>query len=163
MASLTLVIVGTPVQLGQYVDSHSDSVTQLMFHPSAPSQLVSASEDGLLCVFDVRAKSEDDALVTVIPTDEGCPSAVGLFGPSAAFVYCATDMGGLSLWNLATAEPVAVYSPQHVRAAAQKSRVRAARSAVTRVGMLCAHSRCDCARCRSRLLWTASIQQPRNG
>jgi len=113
-------------QLGEYTDSHADSVTHIMFHPTAPTQILSASEDGLLCVFDMRAKVEDDALVTVIPTEGGCPLAVGTFGPKAAFAYCATDMGNVSLWNLATAEPVVEVKPPQLQELAKCHNVREA-------------------------------------
>ena len=41
-------------QVGEYQESHMEPVVQLAFHPTEPSHLVSAGEDGLLCVFDTR-------------------------------------------------------------------------------------------------------------
>lgn len=47
-------------------------------------QLVSASEDGLLCVFNVAAPNEDEAADTVVATEDAIRS-IGLFGPKSAF------------------------------------------------------------------------------
>lgn len=71
-------------QLGCYEESHSQLVTDLIFHPEAPMQLVSASEDGLLCVFNVAAPNEDEAADTVVATEDAIRS-IGLFGPKSAF------------------------------------------------------------------------------
>ena len=162
-AAHAIHVSGLPTQLGQYTDSHSDAVTHLAFHPTAPAQLVSASEDGLLCVFDVRAKAEDDALVTVVPTEYGCPQAVGLFGPSSAFAYCATDMGGLTLWNLATADQVGAFTPDALRKVAGQHGVSHLPQR-TSSGAVCSHAIARAHGHRSSLMrsWTACTRQRRN-
>jgi len=48
-------------------DSHSDEVTQVRFHPRQPKQLLTASEDGLVCLFDLALGGEEDALVNGPP------------------------------------------------------------------------------------------------
>ncbi|KAL8691908.1 MAG: hypothetical protein Q9218_002954 [Villophora microphyllina] len=49
----------------QYIESHSDDVTDLSFHPSQPSCLLSGSTDGLVNLYDTSIGDEDDALVQV--------------------------------------------------------------------------------------------------
>ncbi|KAK6520206.1 hypothetical protein TWF506_000488 [Arthrobotrys conoides] len=49
-----------------YVESHNDDVTQLSFHPSITSLLLSGSTDGLINIYDMTIPEEDDALHQVI-------------------------------------------------------------------------------------------------
>lgn len=49
----------------QYVESHSDDVTDLCFHASHPSILLSGSTDGLVNLYDTTVTDEDDALTQV--------------------------------------------------------------------------------------------------
>ncbi|KAI9752230.1 MAG: Transcriptional regulator [Chaenotheca gracillima] len=50
----------------QYVESHNDDVTELAFHPSHPSLLLSGSTDGLVNIYDTTQTDEDEALYRVI-------------------------------------------------------------------------------------------------
>ena len=45
--------------------NHAEAITQIKFHPAQPRCMITASEDGLLCVFNTSATSEDDALPTI--------------------------------------------------------------------------------------------------
>ncbi|KAL8779439.1 MAG: hypothetical protein Q9194_001447 [Teloschistes cf. exilis] len=67
--SQALVIVwdsrATSQPLLQYVESHSDDVTELAFHPSQTSCLLSGSTDGLINLYDTTITDEDDALIQV--------------------------------------------------------------------------------------------------
>ncbi|KAL8842609.1 MAG: hypothetical protein Q9176_002566 [Flavoplaca citrina] len=62
-ATITVWVSKKP--LLQYVESHSDDITDLCFHPSRPSSLVSGSTDGLVNLFDTSVTDEDDALIQV--------------------------------------------------------------------------------------------------
>ncbi|KAL8636658.1 MAG: hypothetical protein Q9228_005971, partial [Teloschistes exilis] len=55
----------TSQPLLQYVESHSDDVTELAFHPSQTSCLLSGSTDGLINLYDTTITDEDDALIQV--------------------------------------------------------------------------------------------------
>lgn len=46
----------------QYIESHSDDVTELQFHPTRPRILLSGSTDGLVNIFDTTVTEEEDAL-----------------------------------------------------------------------------------------------------
>ena len=49
----------------EYVESHNDDITDLSFHPSNPSILLSGSTDGLVNLYDTTITDEDDALTQV--------------------------------------------------------------------------------------------------
>lgn len=85
--------------LGSYVDSHRDAVTQVVFHPEQPSLLVSAGEDGLVCLFDTTQCTEELALSAVI--NLGAPGRrVGFCGDGT--LYCLTGSETASLWDTQT-------------------------------------------------------------
>lgn len=46
-----------------YIESHSDDLTNLSFHPSQSHLLLSGSVDGLINTFDVRIEDEDEGLL----------------------------------------------------------------------------------------------------
>jgi WD40 repeat protein len=50
----------------QYEESHTDTITQLVFHPTQPNLLLSGSTDGLASIFDVEQTDEEDALQQVL-------------------------------------------------------------------------------------------------
>jgi WD40 repeat protein len=89
-------------KVGEYIESHNDSVTQVRFHPSVSGQLVSGSEDGLICVFDTSVPSEDDAVVAILPA-ESAVSKLGFFGPGAEGLWCLTGTETMSLWDISSA------------------------------------------------------------
>lgn len=51
-----------------YIETHSDDVTWLTFHPKVSHVLLSASSDSLAAVSDVRKLDEDDSVLGVINT-----------------------------------------------------------------------------------------------
>lgn len=55
----------TSQPLLEYVESHNDDITELSFHPSNPSILLSGSIDGLVNLYDITITDEDDALIEV--------------------------------------------------------------------------------------------------
>jgi WD40 repeat protein len=86
-----------------YHDSHSAVITGLRFHPSLTHVLLSGGDDGLVCAFDTRIAGEQDAILSVL--SPGCAIVgFGAFGPHGAFAYVLTSTGGLSLWNIGSAE-----------------------------------------------------------
>ena len=67
--------------LGQFKDSHTDAVTQLVFNRERQGELLTASLDGLVCCFDVSKSGEEEALQGVINA-EASVQRIGYFGPS---------------------------------------------------------------------------------
>lgn len=91
--------------LGSYVDAHTEEVTRVRFQPGGSGMLVSASEDGLACVFDTSQASEEAALQGVLNTDTPLRD-VGFFGPSYEGVYCLTGSETLSVWHHESAQRI---------------------------------------------------------
>ncbi|CAG8627141.1 7912_t:CDS:2, partial [Ambispora leptoticha] len=82
--------------VGQFVESHNDDITQLHFHPSIPSKMLSGSTDGLICNYDITNFDEDEAIVGVVNSGSSIHKT-GYFGPQAEFIYCLTHIETFSL------------------------------------------------------------------
>jgi len=50
----------------QYIESHSDDVTELQYHPRQAAILLSGSTDGLVNIYDTTISDEEDALYQTI-------------------------------------------------------------------------------------------------
>jgi WD repeat-containing protein 89 len=92
--------------LGTYSQSHTQEVTQVRFQTktsfgatATTPVLVSAGEDGLVCVFDTSQPSEETALQNVLPVQSPIRK-VGFFGPQAESIYCLTGDESLKLYTL---------------------------------------------------------------
>ncbi|XP_065368444.1 WD repeat-containing protein 89-like isoform X2 [Calliphora vicina] len=59
----------TSNQLFKYTESHEDDITSLRFHPNKPDFLCSGSIDGLINIFDIKANSEEDAILSIMNTE----------------------------------------------------------------------------------------------
>lgn len=85
-------------KLGTYEDLHSDMITQIEFVPDHPSLLVTAAEDGLICIHDTSIADEDAMTISTLSVD--CPiRRFGLFGPHTEGLYCLSTVETLSLWH----------------------------------------------------------------
>jgi WD40 repeat protein len=73
-----------------YVESHTDTLTQLAFHPAQPNFLLSGSTDGLISLFDCSIQEEEDALQQVV-------------NPRSA-VHCAGFLGEKEVYVVTTDE-----------------------------------------------------------
>ncbi|KKA26206.1 hypothetical protein TD95_000052 [Thielaviopsis punctulata] len=56
-------IRSTPSKTRQYVEVHSDDITELKFHPNDGNLLLSGSTDGLVNVCDTRITDEDEVII----------------------------------------------------------------------------------------------------
>ena len=97
--------------LGSYVDAHTEEVTKVRFqklsqdsHETTPL-LVSASEDGLACIFDTSQPSEEMALKSVMNIQAPLRD-VGFFGPSLEGLYCLTGSETMSVWHHDSAQRI---------------------------------------------------------
>ncbi|KAI9144980.1 WD40-repeat-containing domain protein [Paraphysoderma sedebokerense] len=84
--------------LHSFVESHSDDITCVHFHPSNPHLLLSGSTDGLACVLNVQGFDEDEAIVSVLNT-ESSVNRVNWFGQNGEYIYTATHIEELRIWN----------------------------------------------------------------
>ena len=93
-------------RVGRYADGHTggeDDLTQVVFNPMNPAEVATAGEDGLVCVYDTRRASGDEALLGVL--NANCAvRRVGFFAPGGEGLYCLTGSETLSLWHKSTAQ-----------------------------------------------------------
>jgi len=82
----------------EFVESHNDDITQVKFHPTSPSRLITGSVDGLICNFDLKDFNEYEELVGVINSGSSI-NRTGYFGPNAEYIYCLTHNETFSLWG----------------------------------------------------------------
>jgi WD40 repeat protein len=83
----------------QFNDSFGDDISVLKFNPNNQSCLVSASVDGLACIFDLSKNIEDESLCNVINALNPI-SNFNFFGPSLEYLWLSTCVEGISIWNI---------------------------------------------------------------
>ncbi|PSS14673.1 WD repeat-containing protein [Actinidia chinensis var. chinensis] len=89
----------TKKQIACLEESHMDDVTQVHFVPDHRNKLVSASVDGLMCMFDTRGSiNDDDHLESVINVGTSI-GKVGFFGEASQKLWCLTHIETLSVWD----------------------------------------------------------------
>ncbi|KAG9762948.1 WD40 repeat-like protein, partial [Aureobasidium melanogenum] len=86
--------ISKPLQA--YTESHTDTVTQIAFHPTQQNTLLSGSTDGLVSLFDTTISDEDDALVQVL----------NHYGA----VHCAGFLNAEEVYAVSTDEQLSVYT-----------------------------------------------------
>ncbi|KAJ0009218.1 hypothetical protein NQD34_016633 [Periophthalmus magnuspinnatus] len=112
--------------LGVYSESHSDDITQVLFHPTDKDRLASGSMDGLVNVFDLTKGSEEDALVATCNSESSVSALCWLGGEQGSGqvrqeqtrLLCVSHDEGLKLWDLESLETegeLTVYSTQDAR------------------------------------------------
>lgn len=80
-------------------DSHVEDVTQVHFVPGHQNKLVSASVDGLMCVFDTQGDiNEDDHMDSVMNVGTSI-GKVGFLGDNYQKLWCLTHIETLSVWD----------------------------------------------------------------
>ncbi|CAL5194463.1 unnamed protein product [Lathyrus oleraceus] len=86
-------------QIACLEDSHMDDVTQVHFVPDEPGRLISASVDGLICIFDTSGDiNDDDHLDSVINVGTSI-AKVGFFGESYQKLWCLTHIETAGIWD----------------------------------------------------------------
>lgn len=78
-----------------YVESHTDTITALAWHPKQRNLLLSGSTDGLVSIFDAEVAEEEDALMQVL-------------NPRSA-VHCAGFLPDDQVYSLSTDEQFSIY------------------------------------------------------
>uniref|UniRef100_A0A6N2MZA6 Uncharacterized protein n=1 Tax=Salix viminalis TaxID=40686 RepID=A0A6N2MZA6_SALVM len=80
-------------------ESHIEDVTQVHFVPDNRNKLLSASVDGLMCIFNTDGDiSDDDNLESVINVGTSI-GKVGFFGETYKKLWCLTHIESLSIWD----------------------------------------------------------------
>lgn len=94
------------LRLGEYADTHSDLITALNFSSTQSSILASAGEDGLLCVYNTSTAANDDAIISIMNTDNSVRS-LGYFGPGREGIYTISNTETMSMWHYESAQRIA--------------------------------------------------------
>jgi len=100
---------GSPSILGSYLDAHSDTITQLKFHPTQSHILASASEDHLICTFDTSIAAMEDSVVSTFNT-ESPVARFNYFGENHDAIYALSGNETLSFWHHPSAQRVAEFT-----------------------------------------------------
>lgn len=90
-------------------ESHVEDVTQVHFVPNHQNKFVSASVDGLICIFDTGGDiNDDDHLESVISVGTSV-GKVGFFGETNKHLWCLTHIETLSIWDWKDGQNVASF------------------------------------------------------
>lgn len=85
-------------QLGSFTDTHMDDVTQVRLH-TASRKLLSASQDGLIAVFDVSSGlDEDDGFISALNVNTSVEE-MNFYGQQGQRLWVRTGTEGLHLWE----------------------------------------------------------------
>lgn len=57
------------------MDSHGGDIVDVKFHSSDPDLLLSGSVDGLVCLYDIKEETEDDALQATFNSESSVVSS----------------------------------------------------------------------------------------
>ncbi|XP_059143407.1 WD repeat-containing protein 89-like isoform X2 [Physella acuta] len=97
--------VRNPDVLGCYSECHEDDITQVKFQAGSDEYLASGSADGLVCVFDLKETTEDDAL-QMTWNALSCVVCIGWCGENRTeYVYCVTSDNSFHMWDNLQGEP----------------------------------------------------------
>ncbi|KAL7112721.1 hypothetical protein ACP275_04G019800 [Erythranthe tilingii] len=96
-------------QIACLEESHVEDVTQVHFVPGHESKLVSASVDGLMCLFDTSGDiNDDDHLISVLNVGTSI-GKVGFFGATNQKLWCLTHIETLSVWDWSNERAEAIF------------------------------------------------------
>ncbi|XP_021763163.1 WD repeat-containing protein 89 homolog isoform X1 [Chenopodium quinoa] len=103
-------------------ESHVEDVTQVRFVPGTQNKLISASVDGLMCLFDTAGDiNDDDHLYSVMNVGTSI-GKIGFFGQDHEKLWCLTHIETLSVWDWKEEKVVADF--QEARSLASESWVQ---------------------------------------
>ncbi|KAH0634000.1 hypothetical protein KY284_036786 [Solanum tuberosum] len=89
----------TKRQVACLEESHTEDVTQVHFIPGYDDRLISASVDGLMCLFDTGGDiNDDDQMVSVLNVGTSI-GKVGFLGEKNQKLWCLTHIETLSVWD----------------------------------------------------------------
>lgn len=101
---------------GGYWETHTNDITQVLFHPMSANTLMSGSTDGLINIFDVNETNEDDALQSCLNTED---SVEKLSWRSETELSCTTLTHQIQMWNIDDACPAALFRRKQIASTAQ--------------------------------------------
>ncbi|KAI5074676.1 hypothetical protein GOP47_0010637 [Adiantum capillus-veneris] len=108
----------TRKELACLEECHTEDVTQVRFHPTRKEKLVSASVDGLMCVFNTLGEINDDEGLDMVMGVGTSVGRIGFFGKSQEVVWCLTHIETLSIWDFEEGSKVADFNDTRTKASA---------------------------------------------
>ncbi|KAI8612480.1 WD40-repeat-containing domain protein [Chytriomyces sp. MP71] len=91
--------------LAQFIDCHSDDITQVRFHPTKDNIMMSGSTDTLINLFNITPDlNEEDSLYQVIKFNS--INRLGFFGPSYEYLFAQTHVETYALYTFEEANIV---------------------------------------------------------
>jgi WD40 repeat protein len=95
--------------LGQLNELHTDFITQINHIPNRPNLIVTAAEDGLLCIHDLLISNEDACTKYTLNIE--CPIRhFGFFGEDYDGIYVISAVETLSCWHYSSMQRLCHYS-----------------------------------------------------
>lgn len=91
--------------LGEYSDIHTDIVTQLKFNDVHDSIIASGSEDGLICTFDTSVDPGQEAVQSIMNTEQSIRK-LGFVGQGNVALFSISSIETFSLWHHPTAQRI---------------------------------------------------------
>jgi hypothetical protein len=88
-----------------YDDLHTEDLTHVRFHPAHSHLLCTSSVDGLVNIMDNTKVLEEEFISVTLSVDTSV-SKFGFVGAGGEGLYVTTDIHGVQLWNLTTADRV---------------------------------------------------------
>lgn len=84
-------------QVAMLNECHTEAVTQVRFHPNKKEKLVSASVDGLMCVFDTKGDINDDEGMDSVMSVGTSVAKIGFYGKNCERLWCQTHIETLRI------------------------------------------------------------------
>ncbi|XP_044264408.1 WD repeat-containing protein 89 isoform X1 [Tribolium madens] len=91
--------------LGGYWVSHTDDITQLKFHPDDSNKLISGSVDGLINLYDLSQRCEEDALLDSLNTVSSIEKLSWLRQGRTDIISCVTHTADVQFWKIEDSQP----------------------------------------------------------
>lgn len=108
----------TRKELACLEECHTEDVTQVRFHPTRKEKLVSASVDGLMCVFDTLGEINDDDGLDMVMGVGTSVGRIGFYGASSERLWCLTHIETLSIWDFEEGTRLADFNDTRAKASA---------------------------------------------
>ncbi|KAJ3025415.1 UNVERIFIED_CONTAM: WD repeat-containing protein 89 [Siphonaria sp. JEL0065] len=91
--------------LAQFMDCHSDDITQVRFHPTVDTVLISGSTDNLINIYNLTPTlNEDDSLYQVL--NYNSINKIGFFGPQHEYLFAQSHVETFAIYKCETADLV---------------------------------------------------------
>ncbi|KAI9333258.1 WD40-repeat-containing domain protein [Obelidium mucronatum] len=91
--------------LAQFIDCHSDDITQVRFHPTLDNFLISGSTDNLINLYNLTPTlDEEESLYQVI--NYNSINKIGFFGPQHEYLFAQTHVESFAIYKCENADLV---------------------------------------------------------